>query len=313
MTPFRSLPRAAQLFIIGVIVAGVGAVVFGWIVDPVPSFKFPTLVYLAIGTQIAALRPIPWRKGRQWVVDPLLMAAGLFAPGAGVGMIAWLAVFDGRVPGRSIPWWAFLFNRAMLATAYVVPSMAVATIGTGADWTLPIRTVLFVVAALGLNYLVTALSVSYVTRASILTILFENVGLTALVGTAALSFAGGIIYLLLQTGPVGYIMAPGLFGFVLAVRGNVADAQRQTLLKDQTLELAAQALDARDRYTESHSIRVAELAGHLGERLELGDREVELIQTAASLHVHWRRWDRSSGTTMSVGMALAIQPASKAM
>jgi len=284
LTPFRSLPRAAQLFIIGVIVAGVGAVVFGWIVDPVPSFKFPTLVYLAIGTQIAALRPIPWRKGRQWVVDPLLMAAGLFAPGAGVGMIAWLAVFDGRVPGRSIPWWAFLFNRAMLATAYVVPSMAVATIGTGADWTLPIRTVLFVVAALGLNYLVTALSVSYVTRASILTILFENVGLTALVGTAALSFAGGIIYLLLQTGPVGYIMAPGLFGFVLAVRGNVADAQRQTLLKDQTLELAAQALDARDRYTESHSIRVAELAGHLGERLELGDREVELIRTAASLH-----------------------------
>jgi len=199
-------------------------------------------------------------------------------------MIAWLAVFDGRIPGRTIPWWAFLFNRAMLATAYVIPSMAVGTLGSGADWTLPIRTVLFVVAALGLNYLITALSVSYVTRASILTILFENVGLTALVGTAALSFAGGIIYLLLQTGPVGYIMAPGLFGFVLAVRGNVADAQRQTLLKDQTLELAAQALDARDRYTESHSIRVAELAGHLGERLELGDREVELIRTAASLH-----------------------------
>lgn len=283
MTPFRSLPRAAQLFIVGVIVAGVGAVVFGWIVDPVAPSKFATLIYLGVGTQIAALRPIPWRKGRQWVVDPLLMAAGLYAPGAGVAMIAWLAVFDGRVPGRSIPWWAFLFNRAMLATAYVVPSMAVGTLGTGADWTLPVRTVLFVFAALGLNYLITALSVSYVTRASILTILFENVGLTAVVGTAALSFSGGIIYLLLQS-PVGYIMAPGLFGFVLAVRGNVADAQRQTLLKDQTLELAAQALDARDRYTESHSIRVAELAGHLGERLELGDREVELIRTAASLH-----------------------------
>jgi putative nucleotidyltransferase with HDIG domain len=79
-------------------------------------------------------------------------------------------------------------------------------------------------------------------------------------------------------------MAPGLFGFVLAVRGNVADAQRQTLLKDQTLELAAQALDARDRYTESHSIRVADLAGRIGERLELGDREVESIRTAGSLH-----------------------------
>src|SRR2546429_9766585 len=77
-------------------------------------------------------------------------------------------------------------------------------------------------------------------------------------------------------------MAPALFWFILAVRGNVADAQRHTDLKDQTLELAAQALDARDRYTESHSIRVSELAGRLGEHLELGDRECELIRTAGS-------------------------------
>src|SRR4029079_19471646 len=94
----------------------------------------------------------------------------------------------------------------------------------------------------------TALGMAFVSRVSLVATLFENVGVTALIGTAALSFSGGIIYLLLQAPfNVGYIMAPGLFGFVLAVRGNVADAQRQTLLKDQTLELAAQALDARAR------------------------------------------------------------------
>ena len=262
---------------------GLLAVVLGWVVKPIRSSDYATLVYLGIGTQIAALRPIPWRSGHQWVVDPLLIAAGLFAPGAGVAMIAWLAVFDGRVPGRSIAWWAFLFNRAMLASAYVVPSIAVSSLGDKADWSLPIRTLIYVVCALSLNYLITALSVSLVNRAPVFTTLFENIGFTALVGTAALSFSGGIIYLLLQTS-VGYIMAPGLFGFVLAVRGNVADAQRQSLLKDQTLDLAAQALDARDRYTESHSIRVAELAGRLGERLELGDRDVEAIRTAGSLH-----------------------------
>src|SRR5205807_10500176 len=111
----------------------------------------------------------------------------------------------------------------------------------------------------------------------------SNVEGTALIRTAADSFSGVFIYLLLKS-DVGYIVAPGLFGFVLTVRGNVFDAQRQALLKDQTLDLAAQVLDARDRYTESHSIRVAEMAGHLGERLELGDREVELIRTAAALH-----------------------------
>jgi putative nucleotidyltransferase with HDIG domain len=278
------MPRAAKLFIGGAIAAGVLATLLSWAVAPVPPSHYLTLLYLGVLTQIAALRPIPWRGGHhQWVVDPLLVAASLYAPGAGVALIAWFAVFDGRIPGRAIPWWAFLFNRAMIANANIVPSIGVATLGSGADWSLPVRTLILVVAGLGLNYLLTALSVSFVTRTPVLSILFENLGGPALIGTAALSFSGGIIYLLLQT-PVGYVMAPGLFGFVLAVRGNVADAQRQSVLKEQTLELAAQALDARDRYTESHSIRVAELAGRLGERLELGDREVELIRTAASLH-----------------------------
>jgi len=241
-----------------------------------------TLLYLGVGLQIAALRPIPWRKGHQSAVDSLLIATGLIAPGAGVGMLAWLAVFDGRVPGRTIAWWAFLFNRGMFATSYVIPSIAVSSFGHSIEW-LPIKTLVYVITALSLNYILTALGMAFVNRTSLVSTLFENVGVTALLGTAGLSFSGGIIYLLLQS-PIGYVMAPGLFGFVLAVRGNVADAQRQTVLKDQTLELAAQALDARDRYTESHSIRVADLAGRLGEFLELGDREVESIRTAGSLH-----------------------------
>jgi putative nucleotidyltransferase with HDIG domain len=261
-------------------------VVLGWLVHPVPltSESFGTLLYLGVGAQIAALRPIPWRgASHQSVIDPLLIATGLYFPGGGVGLVSWLAVFDGRLPGRTITWWGFLFNRAMFAIAHVIPSLAVASVGEGSWWALPVRTLLYVVASVGLNYLLTALSISYINRTSVLTTLFENVGVSTLLATVALSFSGGIIYLLLQN-PVGYIMAPGLFGFVLAVRGNVGDAQRQALLKDQTLDLAAQALDARDRYTESHSIRVSELSGRLGEHLELGDRECELIRTAGSLH-----------------------------
>jgi len=270
------------LYVAGIVAVGIGMFVLGWIVDPVRPDKALTLLYLGIGTQIAALRPIPWRSGHQSAIDPLLIATGLLMPGGGVATIAWLAVFDGRLPGRTMTWWAFLFNRAMLATAYVLPSLAVESLHLGL-WGLPISTLLYVVSAVTLNYVLTALVMAMATRTSVLSTLLDNVGVTTLIGTAALSFSGGIIWLLLQN-PIGYIMAPGLFGFVLAVRGNVADAQRQTLLKDQTLDLAAQALDARDRYTESHSIRVADLAARLGEQLELGDREVESIRTAGSLH-----------------------------
>src|SRR5207249_4056747 len=259
---------------------------------PIPSAALPTLLYLAIGTQIAALRPIPWKTGHQTVVDPLLVATGLFSPGAGVGLVAWLTTFDGRVPGRNIPWWAFFFRRAESALIHVLPSIAVAAIGhvpfSKLDywWAVPVRTSIYVVAVVGLNYVITALAISLVRRESFFATLLDNVGLPTTAATLALSFAGGILFLLLQANPfpVGYVIAPGLFIFVLAVRGTISDVQRQTVLKDQTLDLAAQALDARDRYTESHSIRVSELAGRLGEHLELGDRECELIRTAGSLH-----------------------------
>jgi putative nucleotidyltransferase with HDIG domain len=162
----------------------------------------------------------------------------------------------------------------------------VASMDNGSWWSTPVRTITYVVAAVGLNYVITALAIALVSRSSFWTTLLDNVGLAAMVPTIALNFAGGILYLLLfaQPYPVGYVVAPGLFGFVLAVRSTIADVQRQTVLKDQTLDLAAQALDARDRYTESHSIRVSELSGRLGEHLELGDRECELIRTAGALH-----------------------------
>jgi putative nucleotidyltransferase with HDIG domain len=141
--------------------------------------------------------------------------------------------------------------------------------------------------SLTVNYFLAARALSLANRSPFWSTLTQNVaGISTLISTATLGLSGGILYLLLSYVPNqwGYFTAPALFGFILAVRGNVADAQRQTELKDQTLELAAQALDARDRYTESHSIRVAELAGQLGEALDMNGRECELLRTAGSLH-----------------------------
>src|SRR5207248_7934843 len=135
-------------------------------------------------------------------------------------------------------------------------------------WSLPAKTLLYVLAAIAMNYPLTGRAIAYMHRAPFLETLRENIGLVTVGSMLVLGFAGGIIYQLLQF-PVGYLLAPGLFGFVVAVRGNVADAQRQAEARDQTLQLAAQALDARDPYTESHSLRVAELAQRLGRELQL--------------------------------------------
>jgi putative nucleotidyltransferase with HDIG domain len=296
---FRALPRPAQVYIVVAIAASIVMVAAAWYAGPMvwtasglaplTAASFPILLYLAIGTQIGALLPIRWRNGVQTVMDPILVATGLYAPGAGVGLVAWLATFDGRVPGRTTTWWALIFNRAMNAIAHVGPSLLVTAIAPTEWWSLPIRTAVYVITSVAINYLMAARAVSFANGSSYWMTLAQNVaGVSTLTSTVILGVSGGILYLLVAPGLlpslVGFLMAPVLFGFLLAVRGNVADAQRQRELKDQTLDLAAQALDARDRYTESHSIRVADLSGRLGDHLELGDREGELLRTAGSLH-----------------------------
>src|SRR5206468_4415632 len=176
--PFRNLTWAARIYACAVIVLGAVVVPLGWFLyHPIAASALPTLLYLAVGTQIAALRPIPWKTGHQSVVDPLLVATGLYSPGVAVGAVAWLATFDGRVPGRAIPWWAFLFNRAAYATTHVLPSIAVASLGNTAWWSTPVRTILYVVAAVALNYVITALAIALVSRTSFLTTILDNVGL----------------------------------------------------------------------------------------------------------------------------------------
>src|SRR5258708_39677764 len=93
---FRDLSWQAKAYLAATVVASLGAFALGWYLRPIRASDIPTLVYLAVGTQIAVLLPIRWRNGVQSVMDPLLVATGLFAPGAGVGAVAWLATFDGR-------------------------------------------------------------------------------------------------------------------------------------------------------------------------------------------------------------------------
>jgi HD-GYP domain-containing protein (c-di-GMP phosphodiesterase class II)/MFS family permease len=239
-------------------------------------------LYLGIGSQLAALLPIRWKNGVQYVIAPPLIAAGLLSPG-GVVLLCWLATFDGRLPGRDIRLWQFLFNRSLFALAYGLPAIALLRFPNLGSWTIPTETLVYGVAMFLINYGLMTIGVALHYRQSIVDVIRQNVDVATVRSTLVLAFAGGILFALLQD-PRGYLLAPGLFGFLIAVRGNVADAQRQSEARKQTLELAAQALDARDRYTESHSARVADMAVRLGIQLGLTGRQREQIHTAGSLH-----------------------------
>ncbi|MGH7902644.1 MAG: MFS transporter [Candidatus Dormibacteraceae bacterium] len=274
---------AGKVYHASVILVGVGVVPIGFLVHPISAHDIGELLFLAVATQIAALMPIRWSSGTHSVATAPLLAAGILVPGGGVALIAWMCVFDGRVPGRDLPLWQALFNRANLAITHAASSLVVLAIPIHGVWTVPVRTVGYSLAIVAINYPLTALGFSLFTRTSVGSILVNNLRLATFQAMLILGFAGGTLYVLLEH-PVGYLMAPGLLGVLLAVRSNVGHAQRQAEARQQTLHLAAQALDARDRYTESHSERVAELSARIGRAMGLGTRQIEELRTAGSLH-----------------------------
>lgn len=267
------------------IVAGVIFLVLTGLTAPRPSeHNLVIVLFLAAGTQLAALAPIRWTRGVQWVIAPPLVAIALYAPGGlAPALTCWLCTYDGRRPGRDLPWWAALYNRANLSLSYGLPALVIEHLVLNSLIDLPARTLLFGLLNVVINYYITALGFAYLSGGSILGTLAENIGFGAVRSLLILSFAGGILYAVLNQ-PGGYVLSLGLLGFVFSVRANMADAQQQAVARIQTLELAAQALDARDRYTESHSMRVADLAARLGSQLELTGSEVELLRTAGNLH-----------------------------
>ncbi len=80
---------------------------------------------------------------------------------------------------------------------------------------------------------------------------------------------------------------PNLYGRIRgSLRKGLVGSRVEELeaLKQASIELAAGALDARDRAIASHCARVAELAARLTQQLALGRRNVELMRLAGMLH-----------------------------
>src|SRR5436309_16114291 len=94
-----ALSRATRVYVVGAVAVSIALLVFGWFVARPAEDTLPTILYLAVGTQIAALLPIRWRHRVQTVPEPLLIATGLAAPGVGAGIVACPATCDSRTTG----------------------------------------------------------------------------------------------------------------------------------------------------------------------------------------------------------------------
>jgi putative nucleotidyltransferase with HDIG domain len=284
MRPLRGLTWGGTIYFLAVILLGAAIVPISLVLFPLRStHEVLALIYLGVLTQIAALMPIRWRQGSQTVDTLPLVAASLLAPGTGPALLSWLCKYDGRRPSQDLPAWKLLFNRAKTALEFAAPSMVLGIVPLPPDIAVAARTLGLAVATLLIGYPLTAKGLSIIEGQPFRSVLASNVGMNSIRSVLILCLGGGTLFIVLQF-PGGYVMGIGLLGLLVAVRSNIADAQRQQEERIQTLELLAQALDARDAMTELHSQRVSNLAAHLAKVLGLSTLEIDRIRVAGLLH-----------------------------
>jgi len=283
MQPLRGLTWGGTIYHACVIVAGAALVPISLTLFPIRQQAVPELLYLAVFTQLAALLPIRWRRGTQTLDTMPLIAVALLAPGAGVTLVAWLCMFDGRRPSQHLELWKLIFIRAKAALEFGVPSMLIALIPLSGTVDVPVRTMLLAAGSLLIGFPLMAGGFAFYGRENFWSVFSTNVGFSSIRSVVILAIGGGALHMLLQM-PAGYLMGIGLLGLLMAVRSNMADAQRQQVERIQTLELLAQALDARDPMTELHSQRVSDLASRLAEALGMSTLEIERMRVAGLLH-----------------------------
>jgi MFS family permease len=277
------LSWGGSLYVVAITVAAAAFVPLSWLLFPIRWHMLPLLLFVAVFTQVAALMPIRWSRGILTVDTLPLSAAGLLFPGAGVALIAWLGTYDGRRPGPQLPLWRLVSARARSTLEHGLASVAVAAIPISGDAALPIRTLCYAAIFVAVNYPLVALMFAFLERHPFHQVLVTGLRQTSIHSVFLLVIGGGILSILLKSG-AGYLMSIGVLGFLFAIRANIADAQRQREAKLQTLKLAAQALDARDRYTEHHSQRVSELSVRIGQVMGLAARELERLSVGGTLH-----------------------------
>ena len=167
MAPFRGLSWGGTAYVVAVLLAALLVVVGGWFVHPVTPDLLPQFIYLAFMTQVAALMPLRWRRGVQTLDSMPLVAAALAAPGAGVALLAWRCLFDGRWPSKELPVWRLLFTRAKSALEFGIPSLLLIGLPTiSAPFDVTIKTLIYSLGPVLIGYPLTARGFAFLDRAT---------------------------------------------------------------------------------------------------------------------------------------------------
>mgnify|MGYP000935711319 CR=1 FL=1 len=141
--------------------------------------------------------------------------------------------------------------------------------------------ILSIAVYIAVNNLIMTVLMSVLTDQSVLKLLYSNVFwvIRDSFALAPLGIIMAIAYF--NYGIVGVLL---FFGPLLLARYSFKMYVDMKKIYVDTVRALCQAVEAKDPYTQGHSMRVCELSCKLGERLGLGSKRMENLRIAAMLH-----------------------------
>jgi putative nucleotidyltransferase with HDIG domain len=244
------------------------------------------LAILLVLTVLSSVSPVQTRAGATVTVGlaPLFGAFLLLPPWA-VMTVAALGTIDERVPGRSVPWDRFFFNRGMHAIQFGVPSLLFYALGFAnhrETWPfiLPVAVLLMVVLNVGLVSgalsLLQGISIQVVSQRMI-----AGNWLTYI----ALPLVGYLIAVILDRASIAdQLVVFLLYGPLLVYRASLQKQSRLDKWLRDSYIMQSRVVDKRDGQTFGHSQRVGELCEGVARLLHLSDEDCNTIRVGGILH-----------------------------
>lgn len=255
-------------------------------IDGAWLLAFFTLLVLAILGAVLALKITEGGATTTMEFVPQLGAIPLLGPfGAAVLTLVTLLFTEFIVSQKPT-------HKAVFNTAQVVLAIAVGGalyVAFGASPSLSVidfaRSFPQFLVAVVAYFAINTVSVSYVisiTEGRIFSEVWSQAAGSIVVFDFAMSVLAYLVaYLYVQWGPIALLAALiPIIGLRYSYGVNI---QLQQLNQD-LLRVLVKTLEARDKYTSGHSVRVAERSKRIALLLNLGPRQVRIIETAALLH-----------------------------
>ena len=244
------------------------------------------IVFWTAITILASAMPIVMPRGSiiSTSIAPLVVVMSLGGPTA-AGWVALIGTTDLREMRREIPWYGTLANHAGLALPAILGGLVSSAVAAGDS--APV--VSFAATALG----ATIFFVSNLVIASLLLGLRGGTSVIEIIRGDTPTFVGTFLALV----PLAWLMSQvyvlagvGWWAILLVIlpvyliRLSLGRYIEMRQMFTQTVASLAQAVDARDKFTSGHSVRVKQISVDIGRVMRLSEKELEALEWGGLLH-----------------------------